>query len=143
MDLWFGGVWYWDILLWNIIQRHNFFQSFTSIGRVDLVNIWLTLILNWLLVESPKVKSRVAVSVHVQDMSIYAKSRVIRVLLYPNLTNSYHVFQHLSHINKGNSHSCQLMKRWQCAQWSSSIKYTKWSIVSLLRIQKSQLLEGS
>ena len=26
-----------DILKLNIIQRHNFFQSFASIGRVDLV----------------------------------------------------------------------------------------------------------
>ena len=44
--------------------------------------IYLTLILNWLLVVSPKVKSKVAVSVHVQDMSIYAKkNKVIRVLL--------------------------------------------------------------
>ena len=35
--LWYRGVWYRDILILNIIQRHNFFQSFASIGRVDLV----------------------------------------------------------------------------------------------------------
>ena len=38
--LWYRGVWYRDILILNIIQRHNFFQSFASIGRVDLVNIF-------------------------------------------------------------------------------------------------------
>ena len=35
--LWYRGVWYRDIIILNIIQRHNFFQSFASIGRVDLV----------------------------------------------------------------------------------------------------------
>ena len=35
--LWYGSVWQWDILISNIIQRHNFFESFASIGRVDLV----------------------------------------------------------------------------------------------------------
>ena len=35
--LWYRGVWYRDILILNIIKRHNFFQSFASIGRVDLV----------------------------------------------------------------------------------------------------------
>ena len=29
---------YWDILVFKIIQRHNFFPSFASIGRVDLVS---------------------------------------------------------------------------------------------------------
>ena len=38
--LWYRGVWYRDILILNIIQRHNFFQSFASIGRVDLVYIF-------------------------------------------------------------------------------------------------------
>ena len=37
--LWYRGVWYRDILILNIIQRHNFFQSFASIGRVDLVTL--------------------------------------------------------------------------------------------------------
>ena len=37
--LWYRGVWYRDIIILNIIQRHNFFQSFASIGRVDLVYI--------------------------------------------------------------------------------------------------------
>ena len=31
------GVLYRDITKLNIIQRHNFFQSFASIGRVDFV----------------------------------------------------------------------------------------------------------
>ena len=33
----YTGVWYRDITKLNIIQRHNFFQSFASIGHVDLV----------------------------------------------------------------------------------------------------------
>ena len=43
-DVWYWGIWYWDILIFKIIQRYIFFQSFASIGRVDLV-----LIRRWLL----------------------------------------------------------------------------------------------
>ena len=43
--LWYRGVWYRDIIILNIIQRHNFFQSFASIGRVDLV--WLCEGFSW------------------------------------------------------------------------------------------------
>ena len=39
--LWYRGVWYRDIIILNIIQRHNFFQSFASIGRVDVVYVQL------------------------------------------------------------------------------------------------------
>ena len=39
--LWYRGVWYRDIIILNIIQRHNFFQSFASIGRVDLVVFYI------------------------------------------------------------------------------------------------------
>ena len=51
--LWYRGVWYRDIIILNIIQRHNFFQSFASIGRVDLVNIVLKSELNVILTAGP------------------------------------------------------------------------------------------
>ena len=39
LDFWYGGFWWRDILILNIILRHNFFQSFASVGRVDLVKV--------------------------------------------------------------------------------------------------------